>query len=71
MITSMATNSNSTKYVKSVSAGGESVTIDTNAAKAADRYEQSKNLTNIVNRRVRKTFGAIVGARPSGGPHGH
>ncbi len=60
----MATN-NQTKNIKSVSAGGESVTIDTNAAKAQDRYENSKDLTNIVNRRVRKTFGAIVGARPS------
>lgn len=54
-----------TKHVTSVSSGGESVSIDVNAAKAADRYEQSKDLTNIANRRVRKTFGAIIGARPS------
>ena len=53
------------KHVTSVSAGGESVSLDTNAVKAEDRYEQSKDLTNIANRRVRKTFGAIIGARPS------
>ena len=53
------------KHVQSVSSGGESVTLDTNAKKAADRYRESQDLTNIVNRRVRKTFGAIIGARPS------
>lgn len=59
-----STSDSASKHVQSVSAGGESVTIDTNAAKAEQQYEDSKNLTNIANRRVRVRFGAIVGARP-------
>ena len=53
------------KNVKSVSAGGESVTIDTNAAKWDDRNENKKDLTKVRNRQVRVTFGAIRGAFPS------
>ena len=53
------------QHVQSVSSGGESVTIDVNSQKAEQRYEESKDLTNIANRRVRKTFGAITGAFPS------
>ena len=65
MSTSNSTDTDATKHVQSVSSGGESVTLDTNARKADERYEQSKDLTNIANRRVRKTFGAITGAFPS------
>ena len=60
-----SSSSDASKHVQSVSSGGESVTIDTNARKAEERYEASKDLTNIANRRVRKTFGAISGAFPS------
>lgn len=49
-----------TKNVKSVSAGGESVSIDTNAQKADERAEQNDSLENIANRRVRPYF---VGCR--------
>ena len=47
------------KNVRSVSADGESVTIDTNAAKADDRAEKNDNLTNIANRRVRPYFQSV------------
>ena len=65
MSNSNSTDTDASKHVQSVSSGGESVTLDTNARKSDERYEQSKDLTNIANRRVRKTFGAISGAFPS------
>lgn len=57
-------NETLSKHVKSASSGGDSVTVDENAAKAEQQYLDSKNKVNIINRRVRKTFGVITGARP-------
>ena len=56
--------STQSQHVQSVSSGGESVTVDVNSSKAEQQYEESKDLTNIANRRVRVRFGTIVGARP-------
>ena len=53
------------KHISSISEGGASVTIDSNAAKAESRYLASQSVLNIKNRRVRKTFGAIRGMHPS------
>ena len=39
--------------IQSVSAGGESVTIDTEAAKAEQRSQRNNSLKNVANRRVR------------------
>ncbi len=62
---STSANSPDTRHVKSVSEGGASVTIDSNAAKAAAHQAAARDPKNIANRRVRKTFGAIKGAFPS------
>ena len=53
------------KNVSSISAGGESVSIDTNAAKADDRQEKNDDLTNQANGRVRPYFvGMRLGRQP-------
>lgn len=60
----MSTINTDLKFVKTVSSGGESISIDADAKRAEERYTDSRDLTKIANRQVRKTFGAIMGARP-------
>ena len=48
------------RHVKSVSAGGESVTVDNNAAKADERACNLRDKQRIANRQVRPFTGKIL-----------
>lgn len=63
----MADNDNNQdeQYVQSVTSGGESVTLDTEARKASQRAANNDDRTNIANRRVRPYFqGCQTGRLP-------
>ena len=46
--------------IRSVSSGGESVTVDGQVIKAEDRNARNNDKSNIACRRTRPTFGRIV-----------
>ena len=52
--------------IQSVSSGGESVTLDTNALKEDEREERNSDLTNIANRQVRPYFFRVKIRSPYG-----
>ena len=49
-----------TAAIRSVSSGGESVTVDGQVIKAEERHARNTSKSNIACRRTRPTFGRIT-----------